>query len=693
MNRMKSLPSHPLAAKFLFLFLTTCLLTGLAHAQQSRMNPYGHFEDVRTRPQALSRAADSALDTLHLLGNSIFRSLNGYITLDGLYENAPVELRVYSPTGELRYQKQYRQMVNMKFSPNRRFIAFHDMERIQLFNTVCLNSKSVEGSNVFAVDNGFNVAYYNEATESVHWMEQAYAAPEAIYKVLIREGQPLFVGYKSIWQIGPSGLEAIFTANEGRVFDAMTDSLTLHVSTKVERPCEFEFTEFTSTGLKSFQSLGTSILPLAHCQHDLSAQPESKTATDELIRDPLHFYASSYPQPIGNSYNEIQEYSLGDPYPHPGVDLLGNYLDSVHSVKNGVVKAILTTSAEWHWRVAISNNNTSSRSQGYLYAHVEETTIPYAVGDAVNEGDVIGYLVDWPVAGFTHCHFARISDQGATWSGNWWTLDNPLKFMTNVTDNTPPAFEYCTAGDLFAFRTIGGTYVTPTALTGSVRVIARFHDTMNSTWHIDVDKVRYSLSPLSNPAQMLIDTLSMEFNHWNDEYFSGPYSSLIISTLYSRDNILYSEGNYDFRHFYHIVTNSDGNDTITANDANQYLVTTDFPNGDYIFRVTAIDPFGLQTTDSMIITFANPSASAPSPIENDGLIVYPNPSGDGIFHICSERPLRYEVCNALGQVVSRGKTHSTDGEIDLSSVAAGIYSLRATDGKTTRSRQLVVQGK
>ncbi|MFN8395044.1 MAG: T9SS type A sorting domain-containing protein [Bacteroidia bacterium] len=503
----------------------------------------------------------------------------------------------------------------------------------------------------------------------------------------------MFVGYKSIWQIGPKGLEPVFTANEGRIFDAMTDSLTLHVSTKVEHPCEFVFTEFSSSDLKTYQLGATSTLPLAHCLHEMPAQPAGKTATDELIRNPLHFYTNSFPQPIGNSYNEIQEYTLGDPYPHPGVDLLGNFQDSVHSVKNGVVKSILTTSAEFHWRVAIANNNTSSRSQGYLYAHVEETTIPYAVGDAVNEGDVVGFLVDWPVTGFTHCHFARISDQGATWSGNWWTLDNPLRFITNITDNTPPAFEYCTAGDLFAFRTIGGTYLTPSALTGSVRVIARFYDIINSTWHIDVDKVRYSLSPLANPSQMLIDTLAHEFNHWNDEYFSGPYSQLVISSLYSRDAILYSQGNYDFRHFYHIVTNSDGNDTITANDENQFLVTTNYPNGDYIFRVTAIDPFGLQTTDSMIITFANPSTSAPTPAENDGLIVYPNPSGDGIFHIRSERPLRYEVCNALGQVVTRGRTNSTDGEVNLSGVAAGVYSLRATDGKTTHSRQLVVEGR
>ncbi|MBK9735056.1 MAG: hypothetical protein IPO92_08865 [Saprospiraceae bacterium] len=101
-------------------------------------------------------------------------------------------------------------------------------------------------------------------------------------------------------------------------------------------------------------------------------------------------------------------------------------MQDVYSVKNGFVKAILTTSGQYHWRIAISNKNTSDLTQGYLYAHLERTSFPYAVGDAVNAGDVVGYLANFPVDGFVHCHFARIEDEGSTWNGSWATFDNPL---------------------------------------------------------------------------------------------------------------------------------------------------------------------------------------------------------------------------------------------------------------------------
>jgi hypothetical protein len=680
--------------KHLLLILLSLLLTTNLAFAQSRMNAYGHFSDTRTRPQTIARTTDPALDSLELIGSSVFRTLNGYLTIDGQYENAPAQIRIYSPAGELKYQREYRQVVNLKFSPNGRFVAFHDMTEIQGFNTICLTSKSAVGSNVFAVDNAFNLAYYDEDQSSVHWKEHNIFAPEPIYKVLIRENEPLFVGYKNVWKIGTSSLESVFEASEGRIFDAFVDSLDLFVSTKVEHPCKFTFTEYISHDLIQFQTQTSSDYPLAHCLETVTSSSTAKVTTAEAIRNPLHFYQNNIAQPVGNSYNEIQEYTQGSPYPHPGVDLLGIPNDTVYSVKNGVVKAILTTNAEIHWRVAISNNNIAGRSQGYLYAHVEELTIPYTVGDVVTEGDALGFLVEWPILSFTHCHFARISDQGATWSGNWWTLDNPLKSITNITDNVAPSFELTLGNDKFAFRNQAGNYLSPNALLGDVRVIAKFHDNINTQdWNVDVDQIRYSLSPFSNPTLMLIDTLAHEFNHWNDTYFAGSYSLEILDALYSRDVSCYSEGNYDFRNFYHIVTNSDGNDTITGADTQQFLRTADFPNGDYIFRVTAIDPFGLSTTDSMVVTFANPFTGISAELDPEGVFVYPNPSASGRFFAHADRSLNFEVCNGLGQVIQKGRISRETTEIDLSGVTAGMYWLRGTDGSRLIARPLVVLGR
>lgn len=66
-----------------FSLLALLTLTSLTFGQQSRMNAFGHFPDAKTRPQALSRTSEPGLDTLNLIGTSIFRSINGFITIDG----------------------------------------------------------------------------------------------------------------------------------------------------------------------------------------------------------------------------------------------------------------------------------------------------------------------------------------------------------------------------------------------------------------------------------------------------------------------------------------------------------------------------------------------------------------------------------------------------------------------------------
>ena len=100
----------------------------------------------------------------------------------------------------------------------------------------------------------------------------------------------------------------------------------------------------------------------------------------ETIRWPLKPFNS--PHAIGNSYGEYQWYG-GAPYYHPGIDVLGAAGDSVFAVKAGYVKAVLTTSAELHWRVAIGDSAGSVPCDAYLYAHLLESSIQVAAGDTV----------------------------------------------------------------------------------------------------------------------------------------------------------------------------------------------------------------------------------------------------------------------------------------------------------------------
>jgi hypothetical protein len=414
-------------------------------------------------------------------------------------------------------------------------------------------------------------------------------------------------------------------------------------------------------------------------------------ARDEPIRCPLFFYSDTVYQPVGNSYGEIQDYG-SPPYLHPGVDLLGSHLQNVYSVKAGFVKAILTTSSTFHWRIAIADENTPNQTIGYLYAHLDSTTIPYAVGDSVSEGAVIGQLVDFPVLGFVHCHFARITDQGNTWNGGWWTLDNPLSSMVNFSDTVPPEFQKTVNSDAFAFRTINGVYLSHDSLYGRVRVISKFFDFINSSWMVDVNRIRYNLSPLTSPQTILLDTNSFHFNFYTDVYQSGNYSTEVLNTVYSRDSTCFSIGDYGTRDFYHIVTNSDGNDTIDNTDSNQLFNTMNYTDGWYILRIFATDASGNSSMDSMIIQFRNNLNSINERYLNNDVSVFPNPSSEGKFRIHINEDLSnysYELYNIQGIKINSGFIPGSLKDFTMNLYSNGIYMLKIFTADKTFLKKII----
>ncbi len=102
--------------------------------------------------------------------------------------------------------------------------------------------------------------------------------------------------------------------------------------------------------------------------------------------------------PLGNGWGEYQNYG-GGPYFHPGIDVMAltDIGVPVYAVAHGWVKAWLTTSGDWHWRLAIADSSTNwaDSSDAWLYAHIDPARAHLNVGDEVNPGDWIGYLVEW----------------------------------------------------------------------------------------------------------------------------------------------------------------------------------------------------------------------------------------------------------------------------------------------------------
>ncbi|MCU0610180.1 MAG: M23 family metallopeptidase [Candidatus Eisenbacteria bacterium] len=329
--------------------------------------------------------------------------------------------------------------------------------------------------------------------------------------------------------------------------------------------------------------------------------PPLKPATRGI---PWPFLPDTLP-PIGNSYGEYQNYG-GFPYRHPGVDFMGAHYEPVYAVAPGVVKAVLTTSGSYHWRVAVGDSAGPGPCQGWLYAHLDLLSIAVSVGDTVAQGDFLGTLVPWPVADFTHLHFARITATGTAWNGEWLCTGNPLLLADDVVEGDAP-FLLEANGALLAFcRDNTSTYLPAGSLTGLVDIIAHVGDRTKSPWVLCAHEIRYHIYPQGRPLFPVVnDRCAVYFNHEIDVYQGGAFDELIVPVLWKHDAVCPTAGDYDTREFYHILTNCDGDSLPEVTDEAHAFNTGLHPDGAYVVRVTVRDAAGNVACDSMTVTLAN----------------------------------------------------------------------------------------
>ncbi|MCX7995169.1 MAG: hypothetical protein N3A65_05315 [candidate division WOR-3 bacterium] len=314
------------------------------------------------------------------------------------------------------------------------------------------------------------------------------------------------------------------------------------------------------------------------------------------------------PHPLGNNWGEYQYYGSGSAYMHPGIDVMGITVGRpVYAVQRGIVKAWLTTQAELHWRLAIADSNISNDSvEAWLYAHIDPNQYHKNVGDVVNAGDLIGYLVRWPITGFDHCHFARIKDIGAVWNNaDWAFVRNPLAIITPIGDTAKPVFENAYGNYKFAIcNNNTSTYLNPpTIVSGNVDIIAKIYDktgiplSQNPVWEKMIPmRISYSI----RGPQNVPERLSFLFRGYL-------YYTSNVNVVYKNDAVCTTRGDYENRDFYFVVTNTDGDSLIESTDANYSWNTTGFPAGNYWIIVTASDPAGNTTRDSMMVTIPGQS--------------------------------------------------------------------------------------
>lgn len=312
-------------------------------------------------------------------------------------------------------------------------------------------------------------------------------------------------------------------------------------------------------------------------------------------------------QPLGNNWGEYQNYG-GSSYFHPGIDILTPTRQGVpvYAVKDGWVKAWLTIQATYHWRLAIADSSLEypDSCEGYLYAHIDSARYHKQVGDYVMRGELIGYLVPWPVEGFDHIHFAKIKDEGYTWPrADWAFVFNPLILLRPNLDTIPPTFEYARQNQYFAFCVNNtSTYLNPDSLYGDVDIIAKIYDkfiisTGNNIWDKLIPlKIEYEII---GEYETLYRTLSFSFTGCLP-------ADQLVSVVYKQDNTCRTRGDYSYRDYYFIFTNTDGDSIIESSDANYCWQTRNFSNGRYLVKVYAYDVSNNRSVCSMYVRLRNP---------------------------------------------------------------------------------------
>lgn len=524
------------------------------------------------------------IDNLKLIGTTVQKVVNGYLTIVTEHENHPSWLRIYDRQGVEKYKKSYSKIINLMLARNKKKVAFYNGEKLVTLDTEDLEETEFSKSIIFTMDEQ-GEPIYSTRQNVLCYNSKKFNIPERIRSILFIKN-PIIITRHSIYKIN-TNLHKINTFTD-EIFDAevIDDELYLAV-----------------TNGSAYRLINYSGSQNYHIIDQIELEKKSNKI-HEPIYAPLNYGEDNFPFPIGNSYAEIQQYG-NTPYLHPGVDYLGDDNQEVYAVHDGFVKAVLTTGGNAYWRIAIANENVPSEVEGYLYAHLNENSITVNVGDQVNAGDLLGTLYPWNYYDFTHIHFSRVFCTGEQWLGDWWTTENNLLDVMNIQDTIPPIFEDALEDQKFAFVDENGNYLDPMNLYGEFDIVAKCHDIANSSWRIDLHDLNYSIHSITNPDSTIFQKYAFVYDFDLDTYHSGNVDEMILNTIYSRDETCYSIGNYNEREYYHIITNSDGDSLITEDDADEVFDSSQFQDDLYKLKVIARDANLNTSVDSMMIFFNN----------------------------------------------------------------------------------------
>lgn len=418
---------------------------------------------------------------------------------------------------------------------------------------------------------------------------------------------------------------------------------------------------------------------------------------------------------VWNHYEQHMGYGGSDTssYLHQGLDLIVPIAEPTYAVKGGIVKCVLTLGGASYWRLAISDSQNSGVSDGWLYAHLIQSSIQVDIGDTVQQFDHLADIVAW-TSTWAHIHFVQIRDSGTVWlySDNEWGINfSPLFAITPLNDIQPPHILPVFQNSKFAFtQNETNTFLSSDSLFGVIDIIVKTADSIcGSEWQQPATSVFYEIKNLSTGQVVKPKTLGHILNHAYQFYGSGSYEPF-AGVIYKRSpQLLPSSWMSITRNYFHNLTNSNGDSLITLQERELGLDTRNFNDGYYLITVTAYDPSGNMAADSMVIRFVNGITSVneesigekywlgqnfPNPFYENTTIRYnlsQNPETKGSVRVTLKLfdLLGREVATLVDEEQSSGLHQVSIGKEDLMKLSSGLYIYRLTVGDLSLNRKMI----
>lgn len=631
-------------------------------------------------------------------------------------------LRFYSKTGNKFLEKTLYGSNAFQFSESGNAFAIRDRHKIYTYNFITNSEFEYPKGLAFSFDNNDEAIAIAIADESSLKIYQQGSLIRTINydielprKVLFSIDND-FVGVIDkynliIYNVSDGNVkfyDKIGGNNSFRDLKLADENILAGVQTKTK--------ELSKGSIKIFSSTGN-IKEIIDGQSRILNQIKTDRSTLEKRNQydpiPWPFYPTDTTHTVWNHYEQHMGGGSQWSYLHQGLDIITPIDEPTYAVKGGIVKCVLTLGGALYWRIAISDSNITDYSDGWLYAHLVENTIAFDIGDTVKQYDYLGDIIYWTNE-WGHIHFVEIRDTGLVWlyDDNEWGINfNPLLALTPVHDDSPPQIESVFPDSKFGFCiNETSTYLSPDSLYGEVDIIVKVVDYIgDSEWQQPAYKINYWIKRVDDGELILDTTLSHLLNHSYSMYNSGHYEPY-ATVLYKRDQTFPSPSWMNpVRGYYHIITNNNGDSSISISDKELALNTEDYVDGEYRIYVQAFDPNENYTIDSMDVYFNNGITS----VNNDESKVYsfrleqnyPNPFNpitkikfsiplaethrDASLHVTLEV---YDILgNEITTLVNEEKpAGSYSINFDGSKLSSGVYFYQIRAGSFVETKKMIL---